>query len=270
VLAARSVESLDEVRAECEALGGEALVVPTDVKSDEQVQNLVAAAVARFGRIDVWVGGASVFAYGRFEDVPADVFRELLEVNLFGQARGVWAVLPQLREQGGGTIVLLGSVFSRVATPYVSAYITSKHAVLGLSDSVRQEVRELGIEVCAVLPATVDTPIYQHSANYMGQRVRPLPPIIAPERVARVIVGLADRPRASVIVGQIQRFSIPIHRIAPRLAGWLTLRVMNRVALQPEPASDTTGNVFEPQPGLNAVTGGWRRKKKDRLRPPSS
>ena len=62
------------------------------------------------------------------------------------------------------------------------------------------------------------------------------------------IVGLADRPRASVIVGQVQRFGIPTHRIAPRLAGWLTTRVMNRVAVQPEPAPDTSGTVFEPRP----------------------
>ena len=126
---------------------------------------------------------------------------------------------------------------------------------------MRQEVREDGIEVCAVLPATADTPIYQHSANYLRRKVHPLPPIIAPERVAHAIVRLANRPRASVIVGQIQRFSIPIHRIAPRLAGWLTLRVMNRVAVQPEPAPDTPGNVFESQPEVNAVTGGWRRRK---------
>ena len=262
VLAARSIESLEEVRAECDALGGEALVVPTDVKSDDQVEDLVASAVARFGRIDVWVGAASVFAYGTFEQVPDAVFRELLEVNLFGQARGVRAVLPVLRKQGGGTIVLIGSVYSRLATAYVSAYITSKHAVLGLSDSIRQEVLEDGIEVCAVLPATADTPIYQHSANFLGRKVHPLKPIIAPERVARVIVRLADRPRASVIVGLTQRFGIPVHRIAPRLAGLLTTRVMKRVAIQPETAADTTGTIFEPRPESNAVSGGWRRKKK--------
>ena len=258
MLAARSTGSLEETRAECEALGGEALIVPTDVKSDEQVENLVATAIATYGRIDVWVGAAAVFAYGRFDQVPENVFRELLEVNLFGQVRGVRAVLPHLRRQGSGTIVLIGSVYSRMASAYVSAYITSKHAVLGLADSVRQEVRDEGIEVCAVLPVTADTPIYQHAANYLGRRARPLPPIIAPERVARAIVGLADRPRASVIVGMTQRFGIPAHRIAPRLAGWLTTRIMNRVTVRPEPAPETDGNVFDPQPESNAVTGGWR------------
>ncbi len=261
VLAARSVESLEEVRLECEALGGEALVVPTDVKSDEQVANLVTAAITRYGHIDVWVGAASVFAYGRFADTPDEIFRELQEVNLFGQVRGVRAVLPHLRRQGSGTIVLIGSVYSRLASPYVSAYITSKHAVLGLSDSIRQEERENGIEVCAVLPATTDTPIYQHAANFLGRQTRPLPPIIAPERVARAIVRLADRPRASVIVGQTQRLGIPVHRIAPRLAGRLTTWVMNRVTVQPEGAPDSTGTVFAPHPETNAVSGGWRRDR---------
>jgi short-subunit dehydrogenase len=167
-----------------------------------------------------------------------------------------------MRRQRSGTIVLIGSVYSRLATAYVSAYITSKHAVLGLSDSIRQEVLEDGIEVCAVLPATADTPIYQHSANFLGRRVRPLPPIIAPERVAKVIVRLADRPRASVIVGQTQRLGIPIHRIAPRLAGRLTTRVMKAVAIQPESAPESTGNIRAPQPELNAVSGGWRRRRR--------
>jgi short-subunit dehydrogenase len=260
VLAARSIQSLDAVVAECAALGAEAVAVPADVRSDEQLATVVAVAVARFERIDVWVGAASVFAYGTFEQLPAEIFHELIEVNLFGQARGARAVLPRLRAQGGGTIIFLGSVYSRTATPYVSAYITSKHALLGMAESLRQEVEPDGIDVCTILPVTVDTPIYQHAANHLGHRVKPLPPLIAPERVARAIVRTADHPRPWRYVGWLQRFAIPVHRWAPRLAGRLSLWILDRVSLQPEPAPPTAGTLYEPQPESNAVDGGWRKR----------
>lgn len=259
VLAARSETSLETVRSECEALGAQAVVVPTDVTSDEQVQALVDAAVARFGRIDVWVGAAAAFAFGTFEQLPASHFRQLMDVNLFGQERGARAVLPQLRRQGGGTIVFIGSLFSRVSTPYVSAYITSKHAVLGLADSLRQELRPHGIRVCLVMPASADTPIYQHAANFLRKPARPLPPIIAPERVARAIVRLADRPRPRTAVGRIQALAIAPNLLVPRIAGRLSLWVMNRAAVRKGVAEPHDGTMFAPDPATNAVDGGWRR-----------
>jgi len=257
VLAARSASSLEEVAAECAELGGEAHPHVTDVSDAGQVQELVDAAVARFVRVDVWVGAASVYCYGGFEEVPAEVFRRLMEVNVFGQLNGVRAVLPQLRRQGGGRLILVGSVYSRVSTPYVSAYITSKHAIAGFAESLRQEVRADGIDVSLVLPSTADTPIYQHAANFTGHATRPLPPRIAPQRVARTIVRLARSARPAVVVGQSQRVSIPFQRWAPRIYGRVAYWAMRRISILPEPAPPTEGTLFAPDPGSNAVTGGW-------------
>jgi short-subunit dehydrogenase len=128
-----------------------------------------------------------------------------------------------------------------------------------MAESLRQEVEPDGIDVCTVLPVTVDTPIYQHAANHLGRRVKPLPPLIAPERVARAIVRSADHPRPWRYVGWLQRFAIPAHRWAPRLAGRLSRGILNRVSLQPEPAPVTDGTLYEPEPESNAVDGGWRR-----------
>ena len=258
VLAARSAETLDEVAAECVALGAEAIAVATDLTSQKQVDALVATTLETFGRIDVWVGTAAAFAYGTFEQLPEKQFRDLIEVNLFGQARGVRAVLPQLRAQGGGSIILMGSVYSRTVTAYMGAYIVSKHALLALSESIRQEVEHDGIDVSAILPVTVDTPIYQHAANHLGHRVRPLPPYITAERVARVIVKRADRPRPWTYVGWLQRGSIPVSRIAPRIAGRLSLRLLDRVTVRPARAEPTDGTLYKPDPGSNAVSGGWK------------
>lgn len=262
VLAARSAASLDEVAEECRHHGAQALAVPTDVAVEAEVQALVCSAVERFGRIDVWVGMASVYGYGTFEQMPSETFRQILETNLFGQVHGARAVLPRFRAQGAGTLILVGSVYSKITTPYVSAYVTAKFGLLGFSEVLREELlADKGINVCLVLPATIDTPIYQHAANYTGRNVRPLPPVVSPHRVARSIVRLASRPSRVVVVGRVQATFITIHRLLPRLFERGSRPLMNTVALRGSgvPASD--GTVFTPLPSSNRVTGGWRSRR---------
>ncbi|MEC5180862.1 SDR family NAD(P)-dependent oxidoreductase [Arthrobacter sp. CG_A4] len=262
VLASRSRPSLEEVATECRGQGAqEVLVMPTDVSDEDQVRALVQAAVETFGRIDVWVGAASVYSYGTVEQTPSDVFRQVLETNLLGQVYTARTLLPRFRIQGSGTLIVIGSVYSKITSPYVSPYITSKFGLLGFTEALRQELREVeGVNVCAVLPATIDTPIYQHAANYTGQQVHPLPPVVSPHRVARAIVGLADRPRPTVVVGQIQRSFIPVHALLPRLYDRCIGPVMNTLALRKGPVAPTPGTVFEPDPAANQITGGWRSR----------
>src|SRR5215210_744517 len=129
VLAARSEQSLREVAGECkalgaQALGAQALVVTTDVSDEEAVQELARRSVEVFGRIDVWVNDAGVMVYGSFEEVPADVYRRVIETNLFGQIHGARAALAQFREQGGGVLINMSSVWGRLTSPHVSAYVT--------------------------------------------------------------------------------------------------------------------------------------------------
>lgn len=98
-LAARSEESLWEAAAECEAAGGRALVAPTDVTDEAAVKELSRRTAERFGRIDVWVNNAAVMTYGYFEEVPSQVYRHVIETNLFGQIHGARTVLPYFREK---------------------------------------------------------------------------------------------------------------------------------------------------------------------------
>ena len=125
VLAARGAESLEDAAEECRRLGADAIAVPTDVSDEPSVERLAAAAIAEFGCIDVWVGAASVYSYGTFERTPAEVFRKIVETNLLGQVSGARAALPRFREQGSGTLILVGSVYSKVTSPYVSPYIAA-------------------------------------------------------------------------------------------------------------------------------------------------
>lgn len=259
VLAARSAESLERVAAECERVGGDALAVPCDVTEDGALDGVVRAALARFGRIDVWVGCASVYGYGSLEQMPRRSFRRILEVNLHAQIEGARAVLPHFRLRGRGTIVFVGSVFSRVAAPFLSAYITSKHGLLGFAESLRHELRRTGVTVSTVLPATVDTPIYQHAANYTGAEGWPMPPLVSPRRVAAAIVRRARRPKPITIVGAVQGSGWPLSLVARPLYGVIIRAGVRRLALRGS-APTTDGTLFEPKPEQNAVPGGWRTR----------
>ena len=117
VLAARREEPLRDATRECEERGGHALAVPTDIRDEAAVARLADAAVERFGRLDVWVNNAAVTLFGRFEETPADLWREVIEVNLFGYVNGARAAMPHLRRNGGGTLVNVGSVNSRLGAP---------------------------------------------------------------------------------------------------------------------------------------------------------
>lgn len=267
VLAARTRQNLDRVAAECRELGAAALAVPTDVSDEHAVQQLATRAVEEFGRIDAWVNVAAVWSYGRFEDTPSPVFRQIVDTTLFGQIHGARAVLPHFRDQGRGVLVNIASLYGRLSSPYVSPYVTSKWGLLGFSEVLRQELRDTpDIAVCTVLPGAVDTPIYRHAANYIGRDIRPLPPVTSPQRVVDAVLRCVDRPKAQVIVGQTHHLGAWAHQVAPRLYDRLVGPVVHLGVLQKTPTQAHDGNVFVPCPDASGVDDGWRARDHRRLR----
>lgn len=256
VLAARSFASLDEVVGECRRVGGKAIALAADVTVPGDVDRV--AAAARSG-IDVWVAAASVYGYGELDRMPAEEGRAIIDTNVHGTIDGIRAALLGLRARRGVAIVV-GSVFSSLASPYVWAYVASKHAVAGFAASVRQELRRgpEPVDVAMVWPSTVDTPIYRHAANRTGRAIHAIPPVVDPDRVARAIVRLAERPRRRRVVGAVQGAFVPLHAVAPALADRILAATMRRLGLRGGPVPDTSGTVFEPNPPSNAVEGGWR------------
>lgn len=258
VLAGREAGTLDEVAAECRDRGSMVLTVPTDVASEDQVERLADAAVTHFGGIDVWVGNASLYSFGSFEQTPSEAFDRIIDVNLKGQVYGARAALRVFRDQGRGVLVSVASVYSRITSPYVSPYVTSKFGLLGFLEVLRLELRDTpGIDVCAVLPATVDTPIHQRAANYTGRPVRPLPPVTDPVRVARVILEVSRRPRRLVQVGRVQSSFVYARAVAPAMYEPAVTLLYRVVAFRRGSADVSPGNLFTPDQ-RSAVTGGWR------------
>ncbi|MEV0459214.1 SDR family oxidoreductase [Catellatospora methionotrophica] len=260
VLAARSEHGLAEIGAQCRRLGAAVLEVPTDTADQEAVERLAAAAQAEFGRIDGWVNNAGVAVYGRLLELPMEQVRRTVEVDVFGYLYGVRAAVPRLRAAGGGVLVVVGSVLSEASIPYLGAYSMAKHAVQGMADALRQELRADGIDevsVCTVLPASVDTPLFAWAANYMGREVVPPRPMCSPQRVADRIVGLLEHPRRQSLVGTASASVVWSWRLAPALAERLMVWY-GQTAQFGRLAQSSEGNLFTPVEQPRRVDGGRR------------
>ena len=265
-LAARRDGPLRELVGECEAMGGRALAVATDVTDAEAVGDLARRTAETFGRLDVWVNNAGVTLFARLEEAPLDLYRRVVETNFFGYVHGARAALERFREQGSGVLVNNASLNGRVPGPYISAYVATKWALVGWSASLRQELRaDEDIHVCAVLPGSIDTPFFQHAANLTGRAVKPLNPLNPPEKVAGAIVGLAERPRGEVLVGRGTRLLALQRTLLPRLADRAFAAQVERDHFADEPAPPTDGNLFEAMPLGTGATGGWNGHPTSRI-----
>ncbi len=260
VLVARDEVALASAAAACRALGAEVLTLAIDLALPDGPARAADAAVERFGRIDVWVGSASVFSYGSVEDTPDAVRDRVIETNLLGHMRAARAVLPHFRARGGGTLVFVGSLYAQVAGPYVSSYVAAKHGLLGFTRSLRQEMLgHRGIRIATVLPASIDTPIYRRAANYTGRTAFPLPPVVAADRVARAIVRVTRGRRYEVGVGAAQFVTRPLQFLAPRVYDRFIRALQHVLGLRRRPAAPTPGAVLDAQHDPGAVSGGWGR-----------
>ena len=252
VLAARRGDLLEALVRECESRGGQALAVPTDVGEPEEVERLARAAVEKFGRIDVWVNDAGVGALGPFERVPLELHEQVVKTDLLGTLYGSYAAYRQFLEQGAGILINVSSGLGRETVPGYSSYSAAKHGVVGLTETLRQEIEAKGIGgvyVCTVMPGAHDTPFFDHAANYTGREMEPPQPARDPHNVVDAILALARDPGRE-----------PVHR--PGIATIVT-RHGKRGARQPSPgaaseATDTPGAVRAPVPHGTGVSADRR------------
>jgi NADP-dependent 3-hydroxy acid dehydrogenase YdfG len=189
VLAARS---LDKLEALAEELGGEqrALAVRCDVTEWDDQQAMVAAALERFGRLDVAFANAGFGASRGFLADTPEHWRAMVLTNVLGAAYAVRATLPALK-QTTGHILLTGSVAGRRAIPG-SLYSSTKWAISGMGESLRQDVDGTGIRVTLVEPGQVDTPFFDNPSE--GR--------LEPDDIARAVMFAVAQP-AHVDVNEI-------------------------------------------------------------------
>jgi short-subunit dehydrogenase len=168
VLAARNAAALQQVAAACTAAGAQTLVVPTDVSQQAQCLALVAAAVARFGRIDALVNNAGRSAHALLEEVTDLAwYEELMRINLWGSVWCTHAALPYLK-QSRGSIVAVSSLAGLIGVPGRTAYSATKFAMGGFFEALRAELKPAGVSVTVAYPGVVATQIRHRGFNAAG------------------------------------------------------------------------------------------------------
>ncbi|HET7800131.1 MAG TPA: SDR family NAD(P)-dependent oxidoreductase [Humibacillus xanthopallidus] len=262
VLVSRSAVALGEVVDLCAELGSRALMVVADVGDEAAVGRAFTVAERELGGVDVVVHSAAALAYGRFEDVPSDVFRAATETTLTGTVHVARAALSCFHAHGDrGSLVVVGSVLGKIAVPFMSTYVTSKWAVHGLVRTLQIEARSTpGISVSLVSPGGVDTPVYRQAGSYLGVHGRPPAPISSPEQVAGAIVRSIEEPSRERSVGLANPLVVLGFRALPAVFDVMVTPLMRRGGLSREGVAVTPGNVLHPVPSGERLHGGWTRR----------
>jgi short-subunit dehydrogenase len=150
-------------------VSGQMEIRPLDVTKFNELPGIVNEIVAAHGRIDVLVNNAGYALAGFAEDISLDELKAQLDTNFFGHVAMTKAVLPQMRKQKSGHVIMVSSIAGLVASPVLSSYAASKHALEGWSESLRIEMKSLGIHVVLVEPGAFETDIWVKNAK-MGQQ----------------------------------------------------------------------------------------------------
>lgn len=226
VLADLQEEAVGAAAAEIRSTGAEATASVLDVADFEAVQNLVRVTMARTGRLDFLFNNAGIGIGGEVRDYTLEDWNRLIDVNLRGVVHGVQAAYGYMAGQGFGHMVNTASIAGLVPTPFETGYGMTKHAVVGLSQSLRIEAVDHGVRVSVLCPGVIRTPILdggrygrivaeipREKTMAIWERLRPMDPNLFAGKVLDQVVA----NRAIIIVPGWWKIFWWIHRFSPAL-----------------------------------------------------
>lgn len=261
VVSARSEAGLASLVEQIRLEGGEAIAVPADAIDFEQVKAVADRAVAEYGRLDTWVHAAAVSIFSPFEQITPAEFKQVIDVNLTGQAYGAMAALPHLKREGRGALIHISSVEARRSIPLQSPYSASKHGVEGLLDALRLELMHAGIPISVtnVMPGVINTPFYNKARTRLGVKPMSIPPFYEPGLVADAILYVAEHPKRDITVSDVGKLVNFLQFLSPQLMDTFLLAVGFPLQQTNEPKSDDGPDaLFEPMAGYDRAEGDFK------------
>lgn len=258
--AARSEAGLKTLVEEIEAAGGEAFYAVADAADFEQVKAVAEKTVERFGRLDTWVHSAGAFLFATVEKTEPEEYERLIKVNLLGQIYGAKAALPHLKK-AGGALIHISSVEAIRTAPMQSAYGASKHGLNGFLQVLRVELAhdKIPVSVTQIMPAAINTPIYEKGRNKMPFKMRPVPPIYHPQIVVDTILYAAENPVREMVAGAAGLGIVYAERFSPKVADFFseTVGFIGQDGGEKDSPEQFTDNLFEPISGYDTVEGNF-------------
>jgi NAD(P)-dependent dehydrogenase (short-subunit alcohol dehydrogenase family) len=248
-LIGRGRAGLDGAAREVSELGGVAYGHRADVAECDQVRAAAAAIEERLGPIDVWINNAMTTVFAFLDDIDPHEYERATRVTYLGAVWGTKAALERMLPRDRGTIVQIGSALAYRGIPLQAPYCGAKHAIKGMFESLRCELRHRGsgVHVTMVQLPGMNTPQFDHCLSKMPRHPMPVPPIYQPEVAARSIYWAAHHRRRELYVGFPTVYTI----IGNKLAPWLAERYLARTAVDGQQAGErfdgtAAANLFEP------------------------
>jgi short-subunit dehydrogenase len=219
VLAARRAELLEQVAAQCRALGAEASVMVVDVARPEDCARLAS------GRVDVLVNNAGFAVFDSITEAKSEDLHAMMETNYFGALHCTRAVLPQMLERRDGAIVNVASIAGIMGFSRMGGYCATKFALIGMTEALRDEVLGRGVRVSLVCPGTTETEFFVKAERGKMPGASRLILAVKPEKVARAICDAAEDGAYRRILPLFARVYMRMKEVAPRLAHFFMRRV---------------------------------------------
>jgi NADP-dependent 3-hydroxy acid dehydrogenase YdfG len=213
---ARRRDRLETLRAEIDAAGGRALVVPGDVTRAADMDALVARTVEQFGRLDVIVCNAGFGIAGSVDRITPAQMQALIDTNYMGTFYAARAAMPVFRKQERGHFIVVSSIVGKRAVPYMGAYAATKFAQVGLAEALRSECAGTDIHVSVVYPVSTETDFFDVMTRETGTHVeRAFGPRQPVETVADAIARAIARPIPEVYPHRASRALVWMNALAP-------------------------------------------------------
>lgn len=260
-LIARGRDGLEAARAEVEAAGGEALVLPVDVADAKAVEAAAEQVETKLGPIDIWVNDAMTSVFSPIKEMTAEEFKRVTEVTYLGYVYGSLAALKRMLPRDRGTIVHVGSALAYRSIPLQAAYCASKHAILGFFAALRTELLhdKSNVHTTMVQMPALNTPQFGWVKSRLAHKAQPVPPIFQPEVAARAIYYAAHHPeRREYYAGWSTVKAIFGNKLVPSLADRY-LANMGYESQQYDGPDDPNrpNNLYEPVAGDHGAHGSF-------------
>ena len=262
-----AIGDLDRELTEATAaeLGGETLALELDVTRRESFANFLDQVEERLGSLDVLVNNAGIMPIGRFVDEDDATAERMIDINVHGVLYGMKLALPRMERRGSGHLVNIASQAGKGGFPGGATYCGTKHFVVGVSEAVRAELRDTGVEVSVVMPAVVNTELGSGLPETKGIKK------IEPEDVADAIVDALEKPKFDVWVPRESVGVYKVMQLLPRSAREGLGRALkaDKVLAQPDKAQRAAyeARAARSEPGLEP---GAERAEDEAEREPAS
>jgi short-subunit dehydrogenase len=257
-LLARGLEGLEGAAREVESLGGTALSLQTDVSRHADVEAAAERVERELGPIDLWINNAMVSMYSPFVEMSPEEFQHIVEVTFLGVAYGTRSALKRMLARDRGVIIQVGSALAFRSIPLQSAYCASKHAIQGLTESIRSELlhEKSHVRVSIVNMPALNTTQFSWTKNKMPHQARPTGTIFQPEVAADAILFAAEHKRREIMVGYTTVAATLGEKFVPGLLDRYLARTAWDGSMLPEPVDPSQpDNFWRPVPGDHGAHG---------------